>query len=225
MVTKANIIEIFSSIQGEGPYVGQRQAFIRFADCNLACSYCDVPKNKKAIRQSCGRIISQIKKLKAQTVSLTGGEPLLQIDFLKILLPKLKSLKFMVYLETNATLPRNLKAILKYVDIIAADIKLPSVTKEKGFWKAHSDFIKVGCKKNIFIKIVVSDKLKMNDFRRGVSLVEKISDKIPLIIQPQTDGKKIKIGINHLRKLQNYALKHLDTVLVIPQVHKALGVR
>ena len=41
MTYKARIKEIFPSVQGEGPFVGYKQLFIRFCGCNLACSYCD----------------------------------------------------------------------------------------------------------------------------------------------------------------------------------------
>ncbi len=45
---KAPIREIFVSVQGEGPYVGYRQAFVRFPKCNLECLYCDTPKDWNA---------------------------------------------------------------------------------------------------------------------------------------------------------------------------------
>ena len=41
LIPKANLLEIFSSIQGEGVLVGCRQIFLRFPDCNLNCRYCD----------------------------------------------------------------------------------------------------------------------------------------------------------------------------------------
>ena len=41
MATVTKINEIFSSIQGEGLYIGSKQLFIRFCGCNLKCNYCD----------------------------------------------------------------------------------------------------------------------------------------------------------------------------------------
>src|ERR1041385_8655413 len=44
--TKAHLVEIFASVQGEGPWVGERQLFVRFLGCNLDCVYCDAPETK-----------------------------------------------------------------------------------------------------------------------------------------------------------------------------------
>ena len=41
MTDKIKIKEIFDSIQGEGPYVGEKQLFVRTTKCNLNCKYCD----------------------------------------------------------------------------------------------------------------------------------------------------------------------------------------
>ena len=40
-MNKIKVKEIFASIQGEGPYVGYKQLFVRFCNCNLKCNYCD----------------------------------------------------------------------------------------------------------------------------------------------------------------------------------------
>lgn len=225
----AEIIEIFSSIQGEGPYVGERQIFIRFANCNLDCGFCDVPKDAKTYKYNVDRIISKVKtlnkKIKHNTVVLTGGEPLLYAGFLKKLLPQLKKLKFKIYLETNATLPDELKKVIRHIDVVAADIKLPSVTNERPCWRAHQKFLRQGCKNNIFIKVVVSDRLKKIDFQKAIFLTKTIDKKIPFIVQPVTNGSSTGMGADKLQELQKYALRHLKNVLVIPQIHKILGVR
>jgi organic radical activating enzyme len=44
----AHLTELFSSVQGEGPYVGVRQAFVRFYGCHRRCVFCDSPETVTA---------------------------------------------------------------------------------------------------------------------------------------------------------------------------------
>ena len=124
---KAPIIEIFSSFQGEGLLIGERQIFVRFAGCNLNCNYCDTNDSKS---EKSGRLMTpqsvtdEINKLltpDCRSISFTGGEPSLYPDFINEV-SKLTDLKIM--LETNGTLPDNIDSIEK-LDMVSLDIKLP----------------------------------------------------------------------------------------------------
>ena len=126
---KAPIIEIFSSFQGEGLLIGERQIFVRFAGCNLNCNYCDTNDSKS---EKSGRLMTpqsvtdEINKLltpDCRSISFTGGEPSLYPDFINEV-SKLTDLKIM--LETNGTLPDNIDSIEK-LDMVSLDIKLPEM--------------------------------------------------------------------------------------------------
>ena len=82
----APITEIFSSIQGEGIFLGQKQIFIRFHGCNINCNYCDEKEKKYFLNLSVKEAINKIESLNGHKrknlffVSITGGEPLLYAD-------------------------------------------------------------------------------------------------------------------------------------------------
>lgn len=97
------INEIFYSLQGEGINSGKPVIFIRFAGCNLDCSFCDTDKSIRFI-YSDTRIINILLQIAPQckSVIFTGGEPLLQLD--SNLINKLKKDNYWLGLETNGTI-------------------------------------------------------------------------------------------------------------------------
>ena len=154
----AKIKEIFTSIQGEGPFIGYKQLFIRFCYCNLNCKYCDTDfSSDNAKEVSPEEILSVINKATdCHSVSLTGGEPLLYKDFIKEFAP---ACNIPLYLETNGTLSESLKEIIDYLTFISADIKLPSVAGNSPLWDSHNNFFEIASKKILFAKAVFSEDI------------------------------------------------------------------
>ncbi len=221
---KAKIVEVFGSIQGEGPYVGERQVFVRFFGCNMSCRFCDERKKTDFLEYGEADLIEKIIGKGEDTVSLTGGEPLLQADFLKGMLPILKERGLRVYLETNGVLKHALLKVMDHVDIISMDIKLPSSTGRGAYWDAHSEFLKEAARKEVFIKSVVTPKTLLSDIEEAASLVKRVDKNIPFIIQPVSYNGSIE-SIDLLDTFFEGAKKMLKDVRVIPQVHKILGVK
>ncbi|MFH1783255.1 MAG: 7-carboxy-7-deazaguanine synthase QueE [Candidatus Omnitrophota bacterium] len=221
---KSRITEIFSSIQGEGIYVGEEHLFIRFHGCNLSCGFCDEREKDDFLEYTAWDVFERVIKEGKNTVSLTGGEPLLQVDFLEELLPLLKNKDFRTYLETNGILKDNLIKVLDYIDIIAMDIKLPTSTGEKELWDEHKEFLKVANKKEVFIKAVLTENTLMSDVDRAIRLVREVDKKIPFIIQPVSyNGSMVRI--DSMKVFFDRAKRDLDIVRIVPQIHKLLGVR
>lgn len=95
---KYKINEIFFSIQCEGSNVGMPAVFIRFAGCNLKCSWCDTDYSEKMSLTE-DEILEEIRKYGCYNVILTGGEPTEQDIFSLTKLLKMK--KYDIFLETN----------------------------------------------------------------------------------------------------------------------------
>lgn len=102
----APVAERFASINGEGVRAGRLAAFVRFAGCNLACSYCDTAwANEPACDvelMSTEAIAEFVREAGVLCVTLTGGEPLLQPvvpDLVRALLGQQPRL--FVEIETN----------------------------------------------------------------------------------------------------------------------------
>ena len=233
--TEAEVSEIFSSLQGEGPYLGTKQIFVRFGRCNMHCGYCDELEKMKEENfkiYSLNQLLQSIDALEAEkgphhSVSLTGGEPLFYTPFLRNFVPKLKERGLTVYLETNGTLPRELEQVLKWCDIIAMDMKPSSSTGDREFYREHREFLKIAIQKEVFIKVVITPETRLEDIERCVGLLKDTNPKIPFILQPLSDPFGINPQSLELieHKLFAIAKEKLSDVRVIPQMHKIWGVR
>lgn len=222
-MNKVKIKEIFESIQGEGPYVGYKQLFIRFCNCNLKCNYCDTEfssDNDYEQYNPC-ELADKVNSYNTiHSVSLTGGEPLLSAEFLKDFLPRTDK---KIYLETNATLAEKFEEIKPFVDIVSADIKLESATGIKGSYKFHEKFFEQCRGIETFAKIVFNSKITDEEIDNCCELGKKFE--IELVLQPEMINDKMSVSSDFAAEVLDKFLDKYENVRLIPQVHKFLDVR
>jgi 7-carboxy-7-deazaguanine synthase len=223
---KGFVREVFTSIQGEGLKVGQRMDFVRFLGCNLSCSYCDTKEAQKMEGPFFheGQLFKNpveadfvIDKLKERFIAVTGGEPLLQIFFLRELCERLKTAENSLYLDTNGSLPDNLKQVVDYFDTICLDFKIPSATGRPKLWDEHERSLAIAMKKDVFVKIVINENFLAAELDTTCSIISRVCKDVPLVIQPVFGSR-----IPNILELQKKALDMLTDVRVIPQVNKYL---
>jgi organic radical activating enzyme len=97
--------EVFYTLQGEGPFVGQPALFVRMAGCNLKCFWCDTEFESSTWRPSLEELLARVEALRppvCDLVVVTGGEPLRQniLPFVERLLAQ----GLRVQLETSGSL-------------------------------------------------------------------------------------------------------------------------
>ncbi|MFN0117691.1 MAG: 7-carboxy-7-deazaguanine synthase QueE [Elusimicrobiota bacterium] len=231
-MTTTFVSEIYASIQGEGPFTGERQIFTRLAGCPLRCNYCDTPESLTVSghsRMSVEEVFLEIKRVSVKTgiktVSMTGGEPLTHIVFLKELLPLLKEQGFKIYLETAGIHVDALEAIYSYVNVISMDMKLPSATHED-HWEQHEKFLKVAGEK-AFVKVVLEKKSLLQEVEQAVNIIKKTPVSPLLILQPATaQFPDIEPATaEFIARAFSISKQYLEKVFVMTQQHKIWGMR
>ena len=239
--------EIFVSFQGEGAHVGRRHLFVRLAGCNLRCRYCDTPDSLErtggfTVYDGNGSAEARLNPVAAaelaalvgailerdtpiDALALTGGEPLTQSEFLSDFLSAGR-FSVPILLETNGVLPRRLRDVLPMVDIISMDIKPPSNTGEAEFWSEHAAFLELSRCKDVYVKILVDQATTDDDIDRAAALVAGVRPIVATFMQPIMDEAGLPaISAERLTQLYCLARQRLDSIRVLPQTHKLLGIR
>lgn len=203
------INEIFYSIQGEGKWTGLPNIFIRTAGCNLRCKYCDTEYaykegNNKTIKE----ILDEITKYQCKKICLTGGEPLIQEDSIKLIKRLLKQ-NYSICLETNGS--KDIKPLKKKKNLlISLDIKCPSSKMEKKMLFENIKFLE----NKDQLKFVIKDK---KDYDYAKNILKKYSTKCDIFFQPVWGTKPEKIA--------DWILKDNLDVKLGMQIHKILNLK
>lgn len=108
--THLSVVDIWDTIQGEGPFAGMPSVFVRLAGCNLQCPACDTDYTTGRKHIEVEALIRDIRALAGRSdiqhprklVVITGGEPFRQD--IRPLVHGLLPRGFKVQIETNGTL-------------------------------------------------------------------------------------------------------------------------
>ncbi len=253
--TDVLVSEIFSAIQGEAALVGERQVFVRLTGCNIRCTYCDQPEALERRPGPCrvettagrrdwvdgsspltvDRVVEAVGRLWGQfphhSISVTGGEPLLQGPRTERLVGAFADRGWPVMLETNGTLTPPMRRLAGVVAFVSMDLKLRSVDGETVAPTTQAAFLNAALagRAAVWVKIVVGPDTDLDEFDAGIALVAEASagrsGPIEVFLQPLTPfGSATGAPTpNQVLDLQERALRLHRRVRVVPQTHKAIG--
>ena len=247
------LLEVFSSIQGEGPRVGERQVFVRFAKCDLRCAFCDTPESFPTPRTarlqrapdaegddvldnpvSLEAIVAAVARLDAprglhRAVHVTGGEPLLHPNAVRAVARGAHDLGLRVHLETGGHRPDALLEVLDAIDEATPDLKLSSATGAPTPWDAHARTYEAlaAAGKALAIKAVVAASTTEPEAEAAAAFAAGRAPGVPLVLQPVTarPGGPSSPSPLHLLRLHAAARSRHPDVRVIPQTHLLLRLR
>lgn len=206
------VVEKFVSINGEGFRSGELAVFIRFANCNLRCSYCDTKYsfiNPIYTEESIDELVKYVKSTGVKNVTLTGGEPLIQNE-IKELMIELSNIGNRIEIETNGSI--NIAPYLNIPNVtFTLDYKLKGSGMEMYMDLTNYDLLR----KNDVIKFVVSD---YDDLEKTKEIIKKydLINKANCLISPVWGRIEFEEIVNFLKD------NKLNDVKMQLQIHKII---
>ncbi len=215
-----NYEEVFASIQGESSKMGKPCVFVRLFGCNIGCSYCDQPQDKRnKKRLGVEKMVHKVLDYHIPRVCITGGEPLNQPEVYSLIYA-LVDKGIDVSIETSGCVlidSDDYKRKFNYV----MDIKCPSSGvshKNKYTNLAHLHTIDE-------VKFVIGNK---GDYEFAKEVLRKYPTNAQILFSPVT-YKDPESGIWRSKvsnDLVHWVLKDgLSHVRIQLQLHKFLGVK
>jgi organic radical activating enzyme len=201
------ITEIFPSIQGEGLRLGEPTLFLRLAECNLKCDFCDTKYawhggKEMTVVQTLTKVKKIHRTFPTKWVCITGGEPLLQD--IRGLVQNLRAEDFQIQVETNGTIYRRLN-----VNWYTISPKPPDYFYQPAFKKKANE-----------VKIVVIKGLDLDVLKK---LRQDFPEKTPILLQPQSNNQN---SSKHALRLLKQALEEgMKNIRLTAQIHKIYGWR
>jgi organic radical activating enzyme len=244
--TRAPILEVFASIQGEGAYVGEPQAFVRLAGCPLRCRWCDTPGSWSPDRaertpSEAADEVRAVEGVPPRTVSITGGEPLAYPEFVRALAAELAPRR--VHLETAGAHPRALEHVLDAVHHVSLDLKLPADLdapvplpgaagapdsdadpRDAAEWRAvRRRALALVRGRDACGKLVLAGGRTPDDVAPLLDDLVEYAPALPLVVQPVTPMHGVAAPrASELHAVVDAVRARGLAVRVVPQVHRAL---
>jgi len=163
-----DVVEMFTSINGEGMKAGQLAVFVRLKGCNLNCSYCDTSwANKKdadSTPLTARQIYNKIKEEKVNNVTITGGEHLWRNGIRELLELLAGDKDLAVEIETNGSIDLEPFNNIENRPSFTMDYKLPGSEMET---KMHPANLKILDKRDV-VKFVAGSRKDLDRARQVI---------------------------------------------------------
>ena len=214
------VTEIFQSIDGEvNPWgQGRLSTFVRLSGCNLSCRWCDTPQSKvPGIEMPFDKVFEKVQELGCHKVTITGGEPLVQIDEVLQLIDLLLKYDYKISVETNGSITPPLIYLqdkrLSWVFDYKLEFPKEMQTEMMGNILSSRHWIKIVMESEAAYRVAINVK---NQLRQ-------MGSKASFAFSPAFDGLRFMLFPNDL---VGWLIRdsHWDVVVNV-QIHKLISVR